>query len=52
MSVGRALHVELSSAPTGDWQLSEERAGVAARGQRVSLARTVAALCARALART
>jgi hypothetical protein len=52
MSVGRALHVELSSAPTGDWQLSEERPGVTAGGQRVSLARFVAALWARALART
>src|SRR5215211_2568536 len=51
MSVGRALHLELSSAPTG-WQLSEDRQGVIARVQRVSLARFVAALCARALART
>jgi hypothetical protein len=51
MSVGRALHVELSSAPTG-WQRSEDRQGVTAGGQRVSLARFVAALCARALART
>jgi hypothetical protein len=52
MSVGRALHVELSSAPTGDWQLSEDRQGVTAGAQRVSLARFVAALCARAFART
>ena len=51
MSVGRALHVELSSAPTG-WQRSEDRQGVTAGGQRVSLARFVAALCARAFART
>jgi hypothetical protein len=52
MPVGRALHVELSSAPTADWQLSEDRQGVTAGGQRVSLARLLAALCARALART
>jgi hypothetical protein len=51
MSVGRALHVELSSAPTG-WQRSEDRPGVTAGAQRVSLARCVAALCARAFART
>jgi hypothetical protein len=51
MSVGRALHVELSSAPTG-WQRSEDRPGVTAGAQRVSLARFVAALCARAFART
>ena len=36
MSVGRALHVELSSAPTG-WQLSEDRRGVIAGAQRVSV---------------
>jgi hypothetical protein len=51
MSVGRALHVELSSAPTGDG--SYRRNGqLWLSGQRVSLARFVAALCARAFART
>ena len=35
MSVGRALHVEFSSAPTR-WQLSEDRQGVTAGAQRVA----------------
>jgi hypothetical protein len=51
MPVGRALHIELSSAPT-----SLAAIGGTARcsrpTQRVSLLRFVAALCARALART
>ena len=51
MSVGRALHVDLSLAPIGFAAIG----GTAWCGrsvQRVSLALFVAALCARALART
>jgi hypothetical protein len=51
MPVERALHVELASAPTKDG--SYRRNGqVWPPAQRVSFARFVAALCARALART
>ena len=52
MPFGRALHIELSSAPTGDGSYRGTAWCVAGRGQRVSLARKVAALWARALART
>jgi hypothetical protein len=51
MPAGRALHVELSSAPTSVAAIGGT-AGCGRPAQRVSLPRFVAALCARALART